>query len=146
MGYKTPTIFTEESERLQYKNVLPVNADSNKLERSYGVNADINYKTKFANGAISFSINQLFFYTRIGDPLLLQPDGNYYRFITNSGHIDSRGMETNIKIGYSDFKLFLGYTFTNAYLHENGLRTENYLTPKHRLNSVLLYELEGNGR
>ena len=143
MGYKTPTIFTEESERLQYKNVLPVNADSNKLERSYGVNADINYKTKFADGAISFSINQLFFYTRISDPLLLQPDGSYYRFITNNGHIDSRGMETNIKIGYSDFKLFLGYTFTNAYLHENGLRTENYLTPKHRLNSVLLYEMEG---
>ena len=142
MGYKTPTIFTEESERLQYKNVLPVNADSNKLERSYGVNADINYKTKFADGAISFSINQLFFYTRISDPLLLQPDGSYYRFITNSGHFDSRGIETNIKIGYSYFKLFLGYTFTNAYLHENGLRTENYLTPKHRLNSVLLYELE----
>jgi iron complex outermembrane receptor protein len=143
LGYKTPTIFTEESERLQYKNVLPVNSDSNKLERSYGVNADINYKTKFADDAVSFSINQLFFYTRISDPLLLQPDGSYYRFITNSGHIDSRGMETNIKIGYGYFKLFLGYTFTNAYLHENGLRTENYLTPKHRLNSVLLYEMEG---
>ncbi|MBL7748360.1 MAG: TonB-dependent receptor, partial [Chitinophagaceae bacterium] len=45
LGYKTPTIFTEESERLQYKNVLPVNDNVNKLERSYGINADINYKT-----------------------------------------------------------------------------------------------------
>ena len=65
LGYKTPTIFTEESERLQYKNVLPVDDNDNKLERSYGVNADINYKTKLADGDISFSINHLFFYTRI---------------------------------------------------------------------------------
>ena len=142
MGYKTPTIFTEESERLQYKNVLPINDATNKLERSYGVNADINYKTKFDD--VSFSINHLFFYTRINDPLLLLPDGaiNYKFTNITDGHIDSKGMETNIKIGYSDFKLFLGYTFTKAYLHIDNLKTENFLTPKHRLNSVLLYEVE----
>ena len=142
LGYKTPTIFTEESERLQYKNVLPVNEKDNKPERSYGVNADINYKTKLANGDVSFSINHLFFYTRIADPLLLQPDGNNYRFNTVDGHIDSKGMETNMKLGYSDFKLFLGYTFTKAYLHEGNSKTENFLTPRHRLNSVLVYEVE----
>lgn len=142
LGYKTPTIFTEESERLQYKNVLPVDDNINKLERSYGVNADINYKTKLADGDISFSINHLFFYTRIADPLLLQPDGSNYRFNTVDGHIDSRGMETNIKLGYSDFKLFLGYTFTKAYLHEGNIETENFLTPRHRLNSVLFYEVD----
>jgi len=142
MGYKTPTIFTEESERLQYKNVLPVDENFNKLERSYGVNADINYKTNFADGNVSFSINHLFFYTRIDDPLLLLPDGVNYRFNTIAdGHIDSKGMETNVKLGYSDFKLFLGYTFTKAYLHEGSSKTENFLTPRHRINSVLLYEL-----
>jgi iron complex outermembrane receptor protein len=143
LGYKTPTIFSEESERLQYKNVLPVDENINKLERSYGVNADINYKTNLADGEVSFSINQLFFYTRITDPLLLLPDGTNYRFITiDGGHIDSKGMETNIKLGYGDFKLFLGYTFTKAYLHEMDSKTENFLTPRHRLNSVLLYELD----
>lgn len=141
MGYKTPTIFTEESERLQYKNVLPVNENVNKLERSYGVNADINYKTRLADGRISFSINHLFFYTRIGDPLLLQPDGNDFRFNTTNGHIDSKGMETNVRLGYGDFKLFLGYTFTKAYLHANGSKTPSFLTPRHRLNAVLLYEV-----
>lgn len=142
LGYKTPTIFTEESERLQYKNVLPVDKDINKLERSYGVNADINYKTTLADGEVSFSINHLFFYTRIDDPLLLSPDGANYRFTTiANGHIDSKGMETNIKMGYSDFKLFLGYTLTKAYLHEDNTKTENFLTPRHRLNSVLLYEV-----
>lgn len=139
LGYKTPTIFTEESERLQYQNVLPIDENVNKLERSYGVNADINYKTKWDE--VSFSINHLFFYTRINDPLLLQPDGSSYRFNTIAGHIDSRGMETNIKVGYSDFKLFLGYTFTQADIHQGNIKTENFLTPKHRLNSVLMYEL-----
>ena len=51
-------------------------------------------------------------------------------------------METNVKLGYSDFKLFLGYTFTKAYVHEGNSKTENFLTPRHRLNSVLLYEVE----
>lgn len=141
LGYKTPSIFTEESERLQYRNVLPVDDQVNKLERSYGVNADINYKTSFADGDINFSINHLFFYTRIADPLLLLPDGSNYRYSNVNGHIDSKGMETNVKLGYRDYKMFLGYTFTKAYLHEGSMETENYLTPRHRLNAVLFYEV-----
>lgn len=142
LGYKSPTIFTEESERMQYKNVLPVDEKVNRLERSYGINADINYKTKFANGNISFSFNQLFFYTRIENPLLLQPEGNNFRFSNIDGHFDSRGIETNVKLGYSDFKLFLGYTYTLAELHQATIKKENFLTPRHRLNTILLYEVE----
>jgi iron complex outermembrane receptor protein len=144
MGYKAPTIFTEESERIQYQHVLPISADRNSLEHSYGVNWDVNYRTSFADGKLTFSINQLFFYTRINDPLLMRPkSGGIYEFdnITN-GHIDSRGAETNIKLGYGDFKLFLGYTFTDAYVHQDGIKMESPLTPKHRVNTVLFYELE----
>lgn len=65
-----------------------------------------------------------------------------YQFINASGNIDTKGTETNIKIGYEDFKLFLGYTFTDTRLHQNGTVTENPLTPKHRLNSILMYEVE----
>jgi len=144
MGYKTPTIFTEESERLLYKNVLPIDPDENEMEKSYGVNADINYRTKFADDKISFSINHLFFYTRIHDPLILESlvGVPVYKFKNVAGHFDSRGMETNVKLGYGDFKLFVGYTFTKAYLHEGDIKTENFLTPRHRLNNVLLYEVE----
>ena len=144
MGYKTPNIFTEESERLLYENVLPIDPDENKMERSYGVNADINYRTKFADDKMSFSINHLFFYTRIHDPLLLEalPGVPIYRFKNVERHFDSRGMETNVKLGYGNFKLFIGYTYTKAYLHEGEIKTENYLTPRHRLNNVLLYEVE----
>lgn len=144
MGYKTPTIFTEDAERLLFRNVTPIDPDQNKLEKSYGINADINYKSKFADDKISFSINHLFYYTRIHHPLILkQPAGSPISFFQNiNGHFDSRGMETNVKFGYGDFKLFLGYTFTKAYLHEGNSKVENYLTSRHRLNSVLLYEAE----
>ena len=54
-----------------------------------------------------------------------------YQFINSAGHINTRGTETNIKIGYEDFKLFLGYTFTNTRLHQNGILTNTPLTPKH---------------
>src|SRR5690554_7516769 len=36
-GYKTPTIFTEESERIQYQNVMPIDEDrkSTRLNSSH---------------------------------------------------------------------------------------------------------------
>ncbi|GAA0564308.1 TonB-dependent receptor [Chitinophaga japonensis] len=143
LGYKTPTIFTEETERIQYKSVLPISPDANKLERSYGVNFDLNYKTPLFDDKVSFSINQLFFYTRINDPLLLNstPD-NLYRLENVDGFIDTKGWETNIKLSYGDFKLFIGYTFTDARLNDNGIKRENPLTARHRLNNVLMYEVE----
>lgn len=141
-GYKTPTIFTEESERLQYQNVMPIDDKTNKLEKSYGANADINYRT-YIGEDWSFSINQLFFYTYLDNPLLLEnSSANLYQFVNSPGYIHTKGTETNIKIGYDDFKLFLGYTFTDTRLIENGTNTENPLTPKHRINSVLMYEIE----
>lgn len=140
MGYKAPTIFTEESERLQYRNVLPIDA-SNKLEKSYGFNADVNYKTTLFD-EVSFSINQLFFYTSIDQPLLLENTGTGYKFTNSSGHIDTRGIETNIKIGYEDFKLFLGYTFTDTEIHEGSTKRVNPLTARNRINAVLMYEVE----
>ncbi len=141
LGYKAPTIFTEEAERLQYANVLPVDKDFNKLERSYGFNADINYKTKIAE-SVDFSINHMFFYTYLQNPLILRPYGADYRFENLNAHIDTRGMETNIKIGYKDFKLFMGYTYTDAEFHQGNTKTTNPLTAKHRINSVLMYEVE----
>lgn len=142
-GYKAPTIFTEESERIQYRNVLPISTGMNELERSYGANWDLNYRTSFADSKLTLSVNQLFFYTRINHPLLLKPvNGGQYAFQNIEGHIDSRGGETNIKFGYHDFKLFVGYTYTDAHVHVGDTLTAQPLTPQHRVNSVLMYEVE----
>lgn len=142
LGYKAPTIFTEESERIQYQNVFAINADSNKLEKSYGANWDINYRTSIADNNITFSINHLFYYTRLNNPLILVPTGGKYRFDNISGDMESKGTETNIKLGYKDFHLFIGYTYTDAIIYQNGMRHENPLTPKHRVNTVAMYEIE----
>ncbi|WP_206614517.1 TonB-dependent receptor [Chitinophaga barathri] len=143
LGYKTPTIFTEETERIQYRSVLPISPDDNELERSYGVNFDVNYQTGLFDDKVSFSINQMFFYTRISDPLLMNTaPGNLYRLENVDGYISTKGWETNLKLGYGDFKLFVGYTFTDAQLDENGIKRENPLTARHRLNNVLMYEIE----
>lgn len=143
LGYKTPTIFTEETERIQFQSVLPISPEVNRLERSYGANFDVNYKTAFANGKITFSVNQLFFFTRINSPLVLDTlAGAVYKLVNNTGYLDTKGFETNVKLGHGDFKLYIGYTFTDAHLDENGLRRENPLTARHRLNNVLVYEKE----
>lgn len=142
LGYKAPTIFTEESERIQYQNVLPISSTGNKLERSYGANWDINYRTNLSD-EIAFSINHLFFYTFLNNPLAMQAESPVqYRFINSGGHMDSKGMETNIKLTYQDFKLFVGYSLTDAKIHEGNALRQNPLTAKHRMNNVLMYEVE----
>jgi outer membrane receptor for ferrienterochelin and colicins len=73
-GYKAPTIFTEESEKLLYKDVLPVSSTTNELERSYGASWDGSYKTNFDK--LTFSINQLIFYTYLKNPLMLEYESN----------------------------------------------------------------------
>ena len=142
LGYKTPSIFTEETERIQFQNVLPISPDSNRLEHSYGLNLDFNYRIKLSPEA-NISFNQLFFYTRIDRPLELQNAGaNLYHLVNVPGYIESRGWETNVKFSYDDFRWYIGYTFTDAHLKQNGTISENPLTVRNRLNNILMYEIE----
>jgi iron complex outermembrane receptor protein len=107
------------------------------------MNWDFNYKTSVAGGTIGVSINQLFFYTYLKDPLVLAllPSSDY-QFVNVDGNINSKGSETNLKFDYGDFKLFIGYTYTDANVNNNGVTSQNPLTAKHRLNNVLMYEVE----
>jgi iron complex outermembrane receptor protein len=140
LGYKPPTIFTEDAERIQFQHILPIAINTTHNERSVGGNWDINYRTHI--GEVAFSLNHLFFYTRINKPLVLTNAGNGQMAFENAaGHIDTRGMETNIKFTYDDFKLFIGYTYTDANTHFNT-RQWLPLTARHRLNNVLMYEIE----
>ncbi len=143
LGYKIPTIFTEQTESMQYQNILPLNKVT--AEKSIGGTADINYKTSFFED-LSFSINQMFFYTAINKPLVLQSDmlGDYF-FSNAAKPIVSSGFETNLKFIYKEnLKFFVGYTFTNAratYLQANTFLP---LLPKNKLNLTLMYEKEDN--
>ncbi|WP_254070900.1 TonB-dependent receptor [Pedobacter sp. L105] len=143
LGYKAPSVFTEDAERIQFRNVLPIDLTNTKAERSYGANYDINYKTSLFDDKVGFSINQMFFYTRIKDPILLTPGtGSTLVYIQPNGNINTKGMETNAKITYEDFKLFIGYTLADVN-QQTGVTASPYpLVSKHRLNNVLMYEIE----
>ena len=143
LGYKAPTVFTEDAERIQFRNVLPLDVANTKAERSYGANYDINYRTSMFDGAIGLSINQLFFYTRIDNPILLTSLGNAnLQYQQPLGNLNTKGMETNVKVTYGDFKLFLGYTLADVTQHTNDVMTTYPLVSRHRLNNVLMYEVE----
>ncbi|MFT3679893.1 MAG: TonB-dependent receptor plug domain-containing protein [Ferruginibacter sp.] len=143
MGYKTPTIFNEQTESFQYKNVLPLNGVSG--EKSYGLTADVNYKTSLSTG-LKLSVNQLFFFTRIGNASVLETDGqNNHYFVNATQPVNSAGLETNLKIiSETGVKFFLGYTFTHA--KANDLTGSQFikLLPKNKLNLALIYEKESN--
>lgn len=143
LGYKTPTIFTELTESMQYRNISPLN--NVEAEKSIGATADINYKTNIAED-FSFSINQMFFYTSISKPLVLQSDVlGISSFYNAAQPVVSSGFETNLKFIYKeDLKLFVGYTFTNAkatYLNANQFLR---LLPRNKVNLTLMYEKEDN--
>lgn len=141
-GYKTPTIFTEEAERIQFQNLLPIDINKSKNERSIGGNWDINYRTKF--GDLGFSFNHLFFYTKLNNPLVLVgAPGGKVQFQNSTGYLDTKGMETNLRLTYGAFKLFVGYTYTDANTHFTNIKEWLPLTARHRLNNVLMYEIEG---
>lgn len=142
LGYKTPTLFNEEAEKIQFQNISPINQASSNNERSSGGSVDLNYRTKIGN--IGFTINHLFFYTRLNKPLVLTASANNnYEFVNAAGYIDTKGIETNLRFIYNDFKLFIGYTYADVNSHINNVKRLFPLTAKHRLNNVLMYEKEG---
>ncbi|WNJ21570.1 TonB-dependent receptor domain-containing protein [Pontibacter sp. G13] len=158
MGYTTPTVFIQDAEALSFRNVLPPNPAEVDAEQSAGVNWDVNYRTTIFD-QISFSINQLFFYTRIAQPLLLESSTDFpglYEFRTADGHFDSQGSETNVRLGYRDFHLYVGYTFLNTRRHYGdidpgtghvgGPESQIPLTPAHKIGSMLMYEVHGKVR
>ncbi len=147
LGYKLPTIFTEEAEALTFQGILPVDGNSTEAERSVGGNFDLNYETIIGD-RLTFSLNQFFFYTRLNNALVLREavgPGNFV-FENADGPVNSRGFETNIKMTYGDFKLFLQYAFVDAELKYENTNQQKPLTPRHNAGAVLVFEQHGKWR
>ncbi|WP_303922221.1 TonB-dependent receptor [Draconibacterium sediminis] len=143
MGYKLPSIFTEDAEKLYFRNIQPISSGEMNPEKSVGGNFDLNYKTVFFD-AVTFSINQLFYITQLKDALVLrenQPDNTYF-FENADGNILSSGFETNGKLSYADFKLYFNYAFINTKLQYDNINNQKPLTPKHNIGLALMYETE----
>ena len=143
LGYKAPTIFSEETEEKAFQNINSLDFSKVNPEKSFGLNADINYKTTIFD-KVSFAINQMFFYTIIKNPLVLNPVpfSTNYAFKNANGDIETKGFETNIKLRFEDISCYIGYTYIDAKRNFYHNSTINPLTAKHRINANVMYEWE----
>jgi outer membrane receptor for ferrienterochelin and colicins len=140
LGYKMPTIFNDQTEEQGYKDIQPVSITNLKAEQSYGLNGDINYRNTIGDAFLN--VNQLFFYTKVNQPLLLQ--NNTYS--NAPGYLTTQGAETNIKILMDDIGIYLGYTYTDTKQHFNSALSIQPLTPKNRISADVTYEIENSFR
>ena len=140
LGYKAPTIFTEEAERLLFNFIDLRSIGGLRSETSAGLNWDVNYRVELGD-EIELSINQLFFYTQLKNPVVLTTTG-IQSFRNAGGHIDTRGFETNVRLVYHNIHAFLGYSFIDTRRHYYFLNDVLPLTAKHRLYSTTLYETD----
>lgn len=143
LGYKTPSVFTETAEELLFRNVVGI-GNTLKAERSQGGTLDLNYNGRFGE-KVGYSLNQLFFYTQITDPLVLElSTGGLYRFRNADTPIISKGFETNTKFTYDIAKLFIGYTYTDAKAGYLAADRRLPLLPRNKINSSLVFEKAGS--
>ncbi|MEX0617523.1 MAG: TonB-dependent receptor [Pseudohongiellaceae bacterium] len=146
LGYKEPTLFTEEAEMHQYQGVLPLEPELLDAERSAGLNLDVNRSFELS-GQLSLDLNLLLFYTRVDDPLRLVPQGeDRLAFRQPDDYLDTRGTEINAVWSWENLRFFLGYTYADVREHRIDGVHEYPLVPEHRVNNVLVYEREDDLR
>ncbi len=140
MGYKTPNPLSKTIVDFSLLQLQPVPAGV-KPEKSYGFNAEVNYKKEWGEENTLF-INQAFFLTQISNPVLFneQPD-NTVTLKNADKPVVTSGSDTYIQMEVEGWELYLGYTYTSAlrkYLPNNQFVP---LTPKHRLATVIAKDL-----
>ena len=146
LGYKLPTPFSEEAERIQFQDLQPLQINNLEVERSAGVNADINRSWQL-NSSLSFDLNLLLFYTRVDDPLMLIPQADQtYSYQQPVPSIDTRGTEMNAVWRWNDYKFFLGYTHADVQENWPNETRDSALIPEDRVNMVFVYEREDDIR
>ncbi|MBC7850334.1 MAG: TonB-dependent receptor, partial [Chitinophagaceae bacterium] len=140
MGYKVPTMFTEQAEALQYQYIRGLD-NTLEAEVSKGATADINFQGKLSSD-FDMSINQMFFYTHISDPLVLKSiSPGDLSFSNADGHTVSYGIETNVKLIFRhNWKVFAGYTLTKTDADWQPIQSSLPLVPENKVNLALIYE------
>ena len=147
MGYRMPTIFNEEAEPYGYRNVQVVDFGTLIAEESYGSNIDFKYQSTFGFDNVLLSLNQMFFYNVIDNPITLNEnsiDNLFYEQANDS--LFSKGFESQIKLTVGKFTWFFGYTYTDAFLENGANRNSLILTPKHSIKGDLLFVVEDKWR
>jgi iron complex outermembrane receptor protein/outer membrane receptor for ferrienterochelin and colicins len=152
LGYKTPTLFNSEIDERDYRYVVGY-AKNIEPEKSYGLNADINYKVKAGGWDLTF--NQTFFYNQIDKPILLAtlpsilpipPTPPVYQYQNQTSPLQTAGFETYIAARHDALELYLGYVYTNAKRKYNNTNPNLPLIARNKLATVIAYEFSEHFR
>lgn len=149
LGYKVPSIFTNEAEERIFKNIRPISADV-KAEKSSSTSIDFNYRTILFN-QLNLTFDQSFYYTMVSHPVDLIEDSldsqNPYFYYHNSpSNLRAKGFDTNIHLSLEDFEFYFEYTYTDAQKVFSNYSSYLELTPKNKINITLTAEDENNWR
>lgn len=138
LGYKLPTIFSTDAERVGINNIQPLSKNI-KAEKSTGGNLDFNYKKRLGDES-SITFNQSFFITQINNPLVLDT----FSFVNESEPLLTKGFESDLTLTLDQLQFYFGYSFVDARRKYNTLQSFVPLTPKHKVNIDIIYEKEDN--
>lgn len=147
IGYRMPSLFSEEAEPYGYQGVQAVDFATINAEKSYGGNFDFKYQTTFGSENLLLTFNHMFYYNLIDNPILLSSDSTgYLTYKNGAGPLTTRGFESQIKLTVYWFTWFFGYTYTDAFLENFGSDQRLILTPKHSIKGDLLFVVDEKWR
>lgn len=144
-GYKSPAIFTAQTQTIGYRNLLPLSAGI-KSEKSQGINFDGNYRTSF--GKVEMILNQAFYYTHIKDPILPVASTTHSNMLLLENMpyaVNSLGTDTYLRFALDHLELYLGYNHTVSRYNNTGSVNIPF-APQDKFASTLAYEIEGKWR
>jgi len=146
LGYRPMTIFNEEAEPYGFMNFMAIDFANTQAENSIGLNGDIAYKSIIGDNML-LSLNQMFFYNIIQNPIVLNKDltTDNYIFQNAANDMVSQGFETQLKFTFWKITWFLGYTYTDVYFNANEKETI-VLNPKHSVKGDFLFVEDGKWR
>ena len=142
-GYRVPVPYVNELDEREIPLVQPLANLS--VERSQGLNGDVNYQHRFASG-LSLNLNQGFFYTRLQAPLVLsEPLTLSYttplRWYNAAAPIVSQGLESYARLRYAETEIYLGYIYTYAQRRYDAANPNVPLAARHKLATVATQDL-----
>lgn len=143
LGYKNPELFTTELDERDYR-FLKGYSTGISAERSYGLNCDINYKTKIGDWNLTF--NQTFFHTKINKPILLDTSSRKYFYYNESNALKTTGSETYVQLKEDELEIYLGYVFTDAKRTYNSINPNVPLLAKNKFATIAQYEFSKHFR
>ncbi|WP_216726617.1 TonB-dependent receptor [Hymenobacter siberiensis] len=147
LGYRAPVPYINSLDERNYSLVKALQGV--RAETSFGLNGDVNYQRTFDgfDEPLVLSVNQSFFFTRLGNPLVLNGLGftgpfqaNYLTWQNAAAPLSTRGLETYVRLRADETELYLGYVFTDARRQYDALNPHLPLAARHKFAAVGLVE------